>query len=129
MLRDLIQDYFDAFNRQDIKGMLSTLSENVQHDINEGATEVGIEAFQRFKEHMAQCYLEEITDLVIMVEGTRGAAEFTCSGTYLKTDEGLPPARGQNYAIPAAVFFELKGDKIGRVTSYYNLRGWLNAVS
>jgi steroid delta-isomerase-like uncharacterized protein len=129
MLRDLIQDYFDAFNRQDIEGMLSTLSEDVQHDINEGGTEIGIEAFRAFKNHMARCYREEITDLVIMVEGTRGAAEFTCSGTYLQTDEGLPPATGQTYAIPAAVFFELKGNKIGRVTSYYNLRGWLNAVS
>lgn len=123
-----IRAYFDAFNAHDLAGMLATLSEDVVHEINEGGTEVGREAFRKFKTHMDTCYREQITDLVVFSNGTRGAVEFTCSGTYLSTDGSLPPATGQTYSIPAAAFFEVKDGLITRVTSYYNLRGWLAAI-
>lgn len=125
----LIRAYFDAFNAHDAEAMLSLLAEDVQHDINEGGTEIGREAFRKFKAHMDECYREHISDLVVMTSGGRGAAEFTCSGTYLKTDGGLAVARGQEYAIPAAALFEVRDGLISRVTSYYNLRGWIAAVS
>jgi steroid delta-isomerase-like uncharacterized protein len=125
----LIRAYFDAFNRHDAEGLLATLDENVVHDINEGKQEVGKEAFRKFKAHMDECYREQITELCVMTNGERGAAEFTCSGTYLKTDGTLPPANGQTYSIPAAAFFAVSGGKITRVTSYYSLSGWLAAIS
>jgi steroid delta-isomerase-like uncharacterized protein len=125
----LIQAYFDAFNRHDAEAMLATLDDNVIHDINEGKREVGIEAFRKFKAHMDHCYREQITDLCIMVNGNRGATEFTCSGTYMQTDGGLPAATGQTYSIPAAAFFEVEGGKITRITSYYSLSGWIAAIS
>ena len=109
--------------------MLATLSEDVRHDINEGHTEVGIASFRAFKAHMDRCYREQITDLVVLADGNRGAAEFTCSGEYLQTDGSLPEAHGQTYSIPAAAFFEVRDDRIIRVTSYYNLRNWIEAVS
>jgi len=124
----LIREYFDAFNRHDAEALLATLSDDVVHDINEGATETGIEAFRRFKAHMDETYREQITDLVVMTSGDLGAAEFTCSGTYLKTDGPLPEATGQTYSISAAAFFTVTGEKIVRVTSYYNLKGWLEAI-
>lgn len=124
-----IRAYFDAFNRHDLDRMLSTLADDVRHDINEGSTEVGRDAFRAFKMHMDACYREQITDLVIMVNGVHGAAEFTCSGTYFGTDTGLPEATGQLYSIPAAAFFEVHQGKISRVTSYYNLRNWLTAIA
>lgn len=129
MTEQLIRAYFDAFNAHDAEAMLATLSDDVIHVINEGPTEVGIDKFRAFKAHMDDCYREHISDLCVMVNGDRGAAEFTCSGTYLKTDGNLTPARGQTYAIPAAAFFEVKDGKITRVTSYYSLKGWLEAVS
>lgn len=129
MTETLIQSYFDAFNRHDAEGMLATLAEDVVHDINEGGREVGKDAFRRFKAHMDDCYREQIRDLVIMVNGARGAAEFTVEGEYLKRDGDLPEATGQRYSIPCAAFFEVRGDKIVRVTSYYNLRGWTAAIS
>lgn len=125
----LIRAYFDAFNRHDAEDMLATLSDDVVHDINEGGREVGKDAFRKFKAHMDDCYREQITDLCVMVNGNRGAVEFTCSGEYLKTDGGLAEARGQSYSIPAAAFFEVAEGKISRVTSYYNLKGWIAAVS
>jgi steroid delta-isomerase-like uncharacterized protein len=124
----LIRAYFEAFNRHDAEALIATLVEDVVHDINEGPTEVGKEAFRRFKAHMDECYREQIKDLVVMVNGERGAVEFLCEGEYLKTDGNLPEATGQRYAIPAA-FFEVRDGRIARVTSYYNLRTWIAAIS
>ena len=61
--------------------------------------------------------------------GDRAAAEFVVNGTYLKTDEGLPEARGQTYRLPAGTFFTIRDGKIARVTTYYNLADWMRQVS
>ncbi|RYG26598.1 isopropylmalate/homocitrate/citramalate synthase [bacterium] len=124
----LIREYFDAFNRYDVEALLATLSHDVVHDVNEGPTETGIDAFRKFKAHMDECYREEIKDLVVMTSGERGAAEFTVDGTYLKKDGPLPEANGQRYSIPAAAFFTVQNAKIVRITSYYNLKGWLESI-
>jgi steroid delta-isomerase-like uncharacterized protein len=62
-------------------------------------------------------------------DGSRAAAEFTVHGTYLATDDGLPPARGQTYSLPAGAFFSVKGGAITRVVTYYNLANWIRQVS
>jgi steroid delta-isomerase-like uncharacterized protein len=124
----LIRGYFDAFNAVDVPARLATLADNVRHDINEGGTEYGRESFARFIEGMDRKYREQIVELVIMTNGSRGAAEFIVDGEYVGTDEGLPEASGQRYSISAAAFFEVDGGLITRVTSYYNLRGWIAAV-
>ncbi len=125
----MMRAYFDAFNRHDLEGMLETLAEDVVHDINEGGREVGIEAFRLFKTHMDKCYREQVRDLVVMVNGSHGCVEFMCDGKYIATDGNLPEATGQTYSIPAVALFEVGGGKIRRVTSYYNLQGWLKAIS
>jgi steroid delta-isomerase-like uncharacterized protein len=61
--------------------------------------------------------------------GTRGAAEFVVHGQYLKTDPGLPEAKGQRYVLPAGGFFSLKDGKITRVSTYYNMNDWIRQVS
>ena len=80
---------------------------------------------------MSRCYRENLTDMVIFTthDGARAAAEYVVNGTYLQTDDGLPPARGQTYRLPAGSFFDLTGDKITRVTTYYNLADWMAQVS
>ena len=50
-------------------------------------------------------------------------------GQYLHDDEGLPPARGQPYVLPGGAFFDIRGDRIARVTNYYNLQDWIAQVS
>ena len=50
-------------------------------------------------------------------------------GTYVETDEGLPPASGQTYRLPAGAFFEVKDGLIVRVTTYYNLAAWLKQIA
>jgi steroid delta-isomerase-like uncharacterized protein len=122
----VIRAYYDAFNRGDRETMLSLLTEDVTHDINQGGREVGKEAFARFLAHMDRCYREQLTDIVVMVsaDGTRCAAEFVVHGTYLATDAGLPPASGQTYSLPAGTFFALRDGRIARVTTCYNLADW-----
>jgi steroid delta-isomerase-like uncharacterized protein len=127
----LIARYYDAFNRGDAEGMLACLADDVVHDVNQGVRRSGKAAFRAFGEHMARCYREQLTDIVIMCNeaGTRAAAEFNVRGTYLETDEGLPPATGQTYALPAGTFFVVRDGLIARVTTYYNLTEWLVQVS
>ena len=123
--------YFEAFNTGDTAEMEAYLTEDFEHHVNEGKVRRGVEAFREFNLHMSRCYRENLTDLVIMAndQGTRAAAEFTVNGVYLETDGNLPPARGQQYALPAGTFFSLRGDRISRVTTYYNLADWLTQVA
>ena len=131
MSQSLVADYYRAFNAGDYAGMLALLSDDVDHDINQGARETGKVLFGAFLAHMRECYREQLIELTLLSDtsGTRVAAEFIVLGTYLKADAGLPPARGQTYRLPAGAFFETQGDKITRVTTYYNLSDWLAQVS
>lgn len=128
--RTLLENYYAAFNRADGPGFLGLLSEDVIHDLNQGAREIGRPAFEAFMVRMNRCYAEKIADLSITVapDGARAAVEFTVLGTYLKTDEGLPEARGQTYRLPGGAFFEIRGGRVARVTNYYNLQDWLRQV-
>lgn len=129
--KDLIEQYYDAFNRQDMMTFLSCLSDNVVHDINQDGYQKGKKAFSKFMDHMNQCYKETAMDLVIMVneDGTRAAAEFIIEGIYLATDKNLPEAKQQQYRLPVGAFFSIENNKISRVTNYYNMQDWLNQVS
>jgi len=122
----LLDRYYTAFNTGDWEGMLACLSEDVAHDINQGARQVGKQAFRSFLAHMERCYAEQLQDLVLMAseDGTRGGAEFVVHGEYLATDEGLPEANGQRYVLPAGAFFAFADGLISRVTVYYNLADW-----
>lgn len=128
--QELISLYYQTFNRGDRPAFLRLLHPDVLHEINQGGSESGIEAFRVFLERMDRCYAEQVEDLVVMtsVDGTRAAAEFYISGTYLNTDEGLPPATGQTYHLRVGAFFEIKEGLVARVTNYYNLTDWLRQV-
>jgi steroid delta-isomerase-like uncharacterized protein len=127
----LVRRYFEAFNRAETEAMLACLDDNVVHDVNQGMRRRGKGAFGAFCAHMAKCYREELHDLAIMVsaDGRRAAAEFNVEGTYLHTDDGMPPATGQHYSLPAGTFFAVENGLIKRVTTYYNLTDWLVQVS
>ena len=60
----LLDRYYTAFNAGDWDGMLACLSDDVAHDINQGARQVGKEAFRSFLAHMERCYAEQLHDLV-----------------------------------------------------------------
>lgn len=128
---NLIQQYYAAFNAGDMDTFLSLLTDDVIHDINQGERQIGKEAFTQFMACMNNNYKEELVDMVIMAtpDGKRAAAEFVVLGEYLKTDEGLPEAAGQTYRLPAGAFFEIRDDKVARISNYYNLQDWIAQVS
>ena len=128
---ELVLAYYAAFNRGDWDGMLSLVSDDVAHDINQGARETGREAFAAFLQRMNRSYREQLRDIVVMANhgGARVAAEYVVHGEYLADDTGLPPARGQKYVLPGGAFFDIRDGRIARVTNYYNLEDWIAQVS
>jgi steroid delta-isomerase-like uncharacterized protein len=128
---ELLQRYYDAFNRGDRETFLSLLADDVEHHINQGGVERGRDAFRAFMENMDRWYSETVEDLVIFTCGTpdRAAAEFMVRGKYLATADGLPPATGQTYVLPAAAFFTFRDGHIASVRMYYNATDWLRQVS
>lgn len=129
--RAAIEGYYAAFNAGDIDAFVAFVSDDVVHDINQGDREIGRERFHAFMVRMNRCYRERLTDIVVMTsdDGTRAAAEFVVHGTYLVADDGLPPATGQTYRLPAGAFFELRDGKVARITNYYSLTDWIAQVS
>lgn len=127
---DLIRRYYAAFNARDWNGMIACLSDDVIHDVNQGGRHHGKEHFASFLAHMEKCYREELKNIVVLssADGAHVAAEFVVHGAYLATDEGLPPANGQKYVLPAGAFFDVKGGLIARVTTTYNLKDWMAQV-
>lgn len=128
---ELVLAYYAAFNRGDWDEMLSFVSDDVAHDINQGAREIGRDAFAAFLQRMNRCYREQLKDIVVLANqgGARVAAEYTVHGEYLADDTGLPPARGQKYVLPGGAFFDIRGGRITRITNYYNLEDWITQVS
>ncbi|QXP83688.1 ketosteroid isomerase-related protein [Methylococcus sp. ANG] len=126
----LIENYYAAFNAGDMETFLGLLTDDVIHDINQGSREIGKDAFRAFMDRMNRNYKEQLVDMAIMTneDGSRAAAEFVVLGEYLVTDEGLPPAKGQKYRLPAGAFFEIRDGKVARITNYYNLQDWIEQV-
>ena len=129
-MHPLIESYYAAFNSGDREALLAMLTEDVVHEINEGATETGREAFRGFLQRMDRCYRESVEELVVFTshDPARAAAEFYIRGEYLATDEGLPEAKGQTYRLRVGAFFEIRDGRIARVTNRYNLGEWMKMV-
>lgn len=127
----LITDYYAAFNAGDMDAFLALLTDDVIHDINQGQREIGKEAFAKFMQRMNKHYREQLKDIAVMSnsDGKRAAAEFVVYGEYLATDEGLPDAAGQRYILPAGAFFEVRNNKVARISNYYNLNDWIAQVN
>ena len=128
---EIVQQYYAAFNAKDYPTILDLLDPNIRHEPNQGEPRIGVALFNEFLQLMEECYEETLTDKIFYTEpnGERVAAEFTVNGIYKKADEGLPPAHGQRYVLPAASFLEVKKGKITRVATFYNLPLWIKLVS
>lgn len=126
----IIHDYYRYFNQQDMPAFLGLLHDDVVHDISQGESQLGRAVFADFMNEMNECYRERVSDLCVMVNesGDRAAAEFWLDGQYLKSQEGLPPARGQLYRLRVGAFFEIENGKIRRISNHYNLQDWLRQV-
>lgn len=129
--KEIIAAYYSAFNRRDTESFLSLLKDDVIHDINQGKSEKGKNAFRDFMGIMDACYKEKAEEVIIMVsdDETRASAEFTITGVYLKSQPGLPTAKNQKYRLRVGAFFEIHEGKISRISNHYNLQDWIAQVS
>jgi steroid delta-isomerase-like uncharacterized protein len=64
-----------------------------------------------------------------MPDTPSAAAEFVVVGRYLRSEPGLPEARGQPWRLPAGAFLAIEAGRIARVTTYCNLQDWIAQVS
>ncbi len=128
---ELVLTYYSAFNRGDWDGLLALLADDVVHHPNQGAREIGREAFAAYLARMRVSYREQLRDLVVLVapDGDRAAAEYVVHGEYLSAEGDQPAAHGQQYRMPGGAFLEIREDRIARVTHYYNEQAWLAQVS
>ena len=126
----MIIEYYTRFNSGNRQTFLELLTDDVIHDLNQGARETGKSTFATFLNRMDRCYREQISEIRICasVDGQHASAEYIVKGTYLAQDDGLPPANGQTYTLPGGAFFEIRAGKIARVTNYYNLQDWLSQI-
>jgi steroid delta-isomerase-like uncharacterized protein len=128
---DIVKAYYNAFNRQDWEGMLSLLDEDIVHEPNQGTPRRGKALFREFLSKMDRAYYEELKDFIYYTNdsGNKVAVQFIVQGKYLRSEEGLPEAKGQNYVLPAAAFLVVENGFINKVTTYYNLNDWIEQVS
>jgi steroid delta-isomerase-like uncharacterized protein len=128
---ETIKQYYQFFNEGNWEGMLSLVAEDILHYPNQGELRKGKALFQEFLKNMDTAYSEKLNDLVFYSGDAEGkfAASFTVNGIYKIAEEGLPPAHGQSYVLPAAAFLEVKNGQISSVKTYYNLEEWIGLVS
>lgn len=128
---EIVQKYYEAFNQQDWKTMLSLVDNQIKHEPNQGTPRIGSDLFKDFLQMMDDAYEEHLTEMVFYTDASQSkiACEFVVNGIYKKGEEGFPPAHGQKYVLPAAAFVEVNGDKIVRVATHYNLEKWVELVS
>ncbi|MCB1511223.1 MAG: nuclear transport factor 2 family protein [Hyphomicrobiaceae bacterium] len=129
--RDLIERFMAAVNAADVDAMLECVADDLIHDVNQGERRLGKSRFHAYAARMSHHYKETLSGIVVMLtpDGTRAAAEYNISGTYVATDGGLPEANGQTYALPGAMFFAIKDGRIQRLSHYYNLTDWIIQVT
>lgn len=127
-MKSVLDQYYQCFNAGNYEGMLALLSDDVVHEPSQGEPRKGKARFREFLQHMERCYREQVL-VFVSADGKRGAAEFMLTGTYLKTDSDLPPARGQQYRLRVGTFFEFSAGRITRVSNHYNLQHWLRQIS
>lgn len=130
-MNDLIKKYFDAFNANDIEGMLACLSDDVEHYPNKGDVRHGKDAFREFCTYMSLCYRETLVNIIVFESGGGAdiTAEYVVKGTYRQTDGMLPLAQGQKYSLPCQSHFRIENGQITKVATIYNIDDWIAQVS
>ena len=88
----LILDYYAAFNRGDWAAMLALLTDDVAHDLNQGARETGRDAFAAFLARMDRSYREQLRDIVVMAapDGVRATISVKVPPRSIQNCQRLP---------------------------------------
>ena len=116
---ELLERYFRAYNARDIDGLLALMHDQVIHDLQCSRREVGKQAFARFLATKHALYDEHVYNLTLLVhpDGGRAAAEYQVLGFALGKG-GRPPEPGGTYRVAAGTFFDIREERISRISSY-----------
>ncbi len=131
MSTQVVQQYYEAFNKKDIDAILALCVENVQNDPNQGDPQVGKDKLKAFLETAWAHFDEQVSELVIMANADQSkiATEYLVKGTYYNSKPNLFPATNQYYEIYPTTVFTIKNGKITRMTRHYNTKQWLDIVN
>ncbi|EFO31850.1 putative cytoplasmic protein [Roseibium sp. TrichSKD4] len=124
-LRALLNTFFAAFNAGDTAQLSQLVTDDVVLDINQEQRRVGRDAFLAFNALMRQSFKERVCSLRIHVseDGMRAGAEYKVSGSCafnLGENGAWSSSAQERYLLSVGSFFELRGNRIARMTAYYN---------
>lgn len=123
-MRALVNTFFAAFNAGDTSKLSQLVTEDIVIEVNQDGPRSGREAFLAVASLLRLTYNERVCSLRVLVaeDGQRAAAEYTVSSQL-----GMPPfgtgrqvLDGATYQLRAGSFFEFRGERICRITTYYN---------
>lgn len=128
---ELIQIYYQEFNKRDVAELLKTLHPEIIHTTFAGNTEIGLDAFQKYIEMAFRCVNETVSNVIILKsdDGRYASAQVKCDGEYIKTAYNYPEARNQKYCVECHSFFEIKDGLIYKLNNYFNEKDWLAQIS
>lgn len=127
----LVKTYYDALNKKDMNLFFSIMSNDVIHDINQGASETGITKFKTYMKKTNNSFDENLSEILIMVsnDGKHAAAQWVDHGVYYKDYPGMKiHATNQKFTLNGGHFFEIHDGKLSRVTTYYNDTNFMEQI-
>jgi steroid delta-isomerase-like uncharacterized protein len=129
-MEKMINDYLSAWNAHDVERILSFFTDDCVYNCTP------MEKVSRGKNELKDFFsnmFTEFPDAKIEMKsgfnaGDRGAGEWVLSGTFAHSNNPAMPATGKKFSIPGVAINEYSGDKISRVTNYWNLASYLQQV-
>jgi len=129
-MEKMMGDYLAAWNTHDVEKLLSFFTDDAVYD----CTPMG--KASRGRKELKDFFSSTFTnfhDFKIEMKsafnaGERGAGEWVMSGTFANSNIPGMPATGKSFSVPGVGITEYSGDKISRVTNYWNLAAFLQQV-
>lgn len=127
----IVERYYDAFNKRDIDAILAICADDVINVPNQGDAQAGKQKLKSFIETAWAHFDEKVFNLELLSSpnSTKVASEYLVKGTYYNTKSGLFPANNQYYEIICSTIFNVKNGEITQLTRYYNTKTWLDIVN
>lgn len=128
---DLATAFLDALDERDGSALAASLSDGVAYDSGHAARIIGRNAVRDAMIERASALDEKHRDRLVLESagGRRIAVETTLRGTYERDIQGLGRAGGEPYSISAIIVFEIDSSRISRVSRYFSMIDWQNALS
>ena len=117
----LIQEYYAAWSRQDVDGVVAFFEETSVFD--ERAFEAGFKGLEEIRGFVEMTYAGS-PDFTVIPQRITGsgddlAVEWQMSGTHTGDMPGLP-ATGKTYKLLAVSFIRMEAGKIAHMCDYWN---------